>query len=573
MRHQNAARAPETPLTDVSGAAVARLDKGLPRLTFTDVFDRMQTCVASAAELPQRIPPSKRVPVATLATTVTTGAVIGGIAGGLPGILTGATFGFVTGLVGAAILKMRGWSPQRAEGEHARASRAERLYEAVHARLHDASADVTLAPVHDSPLRSPEMRAAVDRVTGAPLTSGNDVRLLSNGVQSFDARFRLMAAATRSIHLQTYIFRDDEAGRRTADLLRQKAREGVDVRVIVDGIGSQDTSTRFFDDMRADGVKVISFKPLSSLERLNHRWHQKVLTVDDGAAVLGGMNIGSEYALHGTGHVDVSNGADAESAKWMRDADVAVTGPVVVDAVHAFAESWALAGGEPLHEPPHAASPPAAIGDASMLPVRLLRGISDPVSGADTRLLVHRPYEDGDTRIEDWYVTMLDHASTTAYLTNAYFVPTPRITEALKRAAARGVDVRVLTNSPDTTDAALPMAQWAARASYEQLLKAGVRIYETPDTHQVLQHLHKKAAVFDGVVSTVGSYNLDPRSASLNSESTLVVENSDFGAQMNRMFAHDLKASREMSVELLRNGTLYDRVQQWFYGEVVRNHL
>lgn len=556
-------------------ATEASAETASPRLTFADMFERMKTHLAAAADLPKRIPVSHRIPVVTLTAGLTSGALIGCLAGGPVGAAVGAAVGLVAGATGAALMRGHGWSKpaENADGNATRISPTERLYENVRARIKSAGADVTLEPIHDSPLRAPEMQARVDRITDAPRRDGCQVRLLPDGVQAFDIRYRMMAAAQRSINLQTYIFHDDETGRRVADLLRSKAREGVDVRVIVDGIGSQDTASRLFDEMRADGVEVKEFQPLGSLQRLNHRWHQKLLTVDDGAMVVGGMNVGSEYALYGTGHVDLSKGADASSASWMRDTDVVVTGPVVADGVRAFVANWALSGGQSMVTPRKAAAPPISIRDSGGMPFRRLRGITDPVVGVTTRHIVHRPYEERDTRIEDWYVTMLDGASSTAYISNAYFVPTDRVSDALVRAVRRGVDVRVLTNSPDTTDAAFPLPQWAARSSYPRLIEAGVRIYETQDTSKVLQHLHKKTAVFDGVASTVGSYNLDPRSASLNAENTLVIDGPDFGAQMNRMFASDLARSREIDLKTLRDGTMYDRLQQWFYGEVVRDHL
>ncbi|NDD27647.1 MAG: phosphatidylserine/phosphatidylglycerophosphate/cardiolipin synthase family protein [Proteobacteria bacterium] len=545
-----------------------------PPTTFADVFERMQTRLASAANLPDRIPPSKRIPVVTLSTGLVSGAVVGGLAGGPIGLAIGAVAGLTVGAATAGVMKIKGLGGRPGTEEGERASVPRRVFENVSARVKHPERDVHLEPDLASPLLTPDVQTHIDNVTGVARSHGNDVRLLTNGVQAYDARTRLMSAAKHSICLQTYIFRDDETGRRTAELLREKAREGVDVRVIVDGIGSHDTPKSLFDEMRADGVKVINFNPLSSLERLNHRWHQKMLIVDDGAAVMGGMNVGSEYALYGTGHVDLSNGASASSATWVRDTDIVATGPVVVDAMKTFARNWQLADADDAVKVPAAhAAPPVPIDDLAIGFIHKMRAHTEPTRNVDTRLLVHRPYEDRDTRIEDWYVAMLDNAQTTAYISNAYFVPTDAVTAALERAAKRGVDVRVLTNSAETNDSTLPLAQWAGRASYEQLLEAGVRIYETPDANRVLQHLHKKTAVFDGVSSTVGSYNLDPRSANLNSENTLVIEGADFGRQMNRMFANDLRKSREIDLETLRNGTLYDRLQQWFFGEVMRDHI
>jgi cardiolipin synthase A/B len=516
---------------------------------------------ALKAHLPPRGTRAGRVARTLMYSSIVTGAGLGAAVAGPLGGAIGAAVGLLGGALGGHFLLQPGWVDKKVER--------------VRETLAPEGRDVDLTPVSDSPLLTKATEAALDERTGTRATEGNRVRLLTSGAASFEARFRLMEAAEHTINLQTYIMHDDETGQRTAELLCRKAREGVEVRVLVDALGSGGTSSAFFDTMRQAGVKVCEYNPpLSNLGRINQRWHQKMLTVDDQVAIVGGMNIGSEYALAGSGRVDVSQGSDSPSAMWMNDTDVAQAGPGAADIVRAFGSNWQVATGETLAPPTPpdvTATPRAALSlDAPEASAwGFLSRATHEVEDVKTRFLTHRPVEDGDNRIEDWYVTMLDGASKTAYLTNAYFVPTPRLCDALKRAASRGVDVRLLTNSPETNDS-VPMPQMAGRASYEELLQAGVRIYEAVDRGAVLRHLHKKVAVFDGVASTIGSANLDPRSATLNSEDTLCIDDPRVGRRLEEMFEMDLKRSREIDMKVLHGGTVLDRFEQWLYGDVVR---
>lgn len=466
------------------------------------------------------------------------GSLIGFMAGGPMGALLGGALGTSGGTALGALLLAPGWlsaTPSKP------------------AQVVVPGSDVQLETFPDSPLLDAEFQRKLDADTHSRRTDGNGIRLLPVGVESFAVRRELMAGAKRSINLQTYIFHDDQTGRDTAQLLIDKAREGVAVRVIVDALGSMDSDGTLLDTMREAGVQVIEFNPpFSAIERLPYRWHQKILTVDDEAAVVGGMNVGSEYALHGSGTIDLTRGVGSASATWMRDTDVLERGPGVTDVVDTFRDNWYMQTGD-------------FLADAVAAPPR--------PGGATTRFLAHHPQERHDTRIEDWYVAMLDRAEHTAHVTNAYFVPDERLVDAMVRAAKRGVDVRLLTNSIETSDSAVPAVPQAGRSRYDRLLEGGVRVFEAVDRGKVLRVLHEKTAVFDGVVSGVGSYNLDPRSANLNSEDLLEIQGDEVGAQMNYVFSNDLRRSREIHRSDLRDGTVLDRAEQWLFGSVLKSQL
>jgi phosphatidylserine/phosphatidylglycerophosphate/cardiolipin synthase-like enzyme len=481
--------------------------------------------------------------------------------------------------------------------------------------------DVNMSPQpKSSTLLTPDAVKETDRVTDSEVVGGNSVMLMKNGANSFPERYAMMERAQRSINLQTLIFHSDETGWKTAELLARKAQEGVKVRVIYDWISSADSDPAIFTMMKEAGVQLQAFntpvdykwhndnrdeitrhmhdafldfarkigteemarpdrwiaekgekefefwkgnneKVLDRLKeyppllhKLNNRWHMKILTVDGEEAMLGGMNIGSEYANGGSDHRDTSLGEKAFSAGAFRDTDVKTRGPVVRKVNETFAENWGYAGGAGADE----------IVSENPLPTK--RG------DTTTRFISHQPREKDDRNIENWYYQMLKNASTTAYITNAYFLPTKEFREALKEAAERGVDVRILTNSVDTND--LPILSQGGRKFYRELLEAGVRIYELrKDNEGKFTTLHTKASVFDGEVATVGSHNLDPRSFNLNSEDTIEIQDRDFGSHMHEMFRDDLKMAQEITLQDLDNETPADRMEQWFASQVIKDLL
>jgi len=306
-------------------------------------------------------------------------------------------------------------------------------------------------------------------------------------------------------------------------------------------------------DNEAALARLKEYPPL--LHKLNNRWHMKLLTVDGRKAMVGGMNVGSEYANGGALHRDLSLGKKSFSAQAFRDTDVMVEGPVVTEVNEIFAENWGYAGG----------TDPGLIRSENPQPARAMFGV-------DTRFITHQPREIKDRNIEEWYYLMLANAKQTAYLTNAYFLPHPEFIDALIAAAKRGVDVRILTNSVGTND--LPILTQGGRLHYRKLLEGGVRIYDFREDNPLnFTTLHAKTVVFDGEVSTIGSHNLDARSFAINSEDTLVVHDRPFGLGMHRMFKRDLEFSNEVTLADLERETPADKMAQWFAGRVLKDLL
>jgi cardiolipin synthase len=374
-------------------------------------------------------------------------------------------------------------------------------------------------------------------VSGSPLLTGNRVRLLQDGPETYRAMFVAIQAARDHINMETYILEDDEVGRRFADILIEKQRQGVQVNLIYDSAGTFGTPVEFFDRLRASGIRTLEFNPVNPAVAgagwdVNQRDHRKLLIVDGRTVFLGGINISSVYS---GGSFRRHSKATLDGELPWRDTDLQIDGPVVAEFQKLFLATWAAQEGEPLAQgnfyPPLQAQGPEVV-----------RAIGS--SPNDSFSLI--------------YVTLMsaiDSAETEVWLTNAYFVPDPQLLAALETAAARGVDVRLVL--PGSTDSALVFH--AGRSYYEQLLRGGVKIFERRDAL-----MHSKTVVVDGVWSAVGSTNLDWRSFLHNQEVNAVVLGTGFGDQMRAAFESDIARSQQISLEQWQHRSVVLRFKEWF---------
>ena len=406
--------------------------------------------------------------------------------------------------------------------------------------------------------------AAEQSATGSALITGNKVSLLQDGDATYAAMFKAISAARDHINMESYIFRDDEVGKRFAALLIAKQRQGVQVNLIHDSIGALGTARGFFESLAAHGIRVLEFNPVNPLDAKvpwnpNQRDHRKLLVVDGRIAFLGGINVSSVYSGDSS-TVRGTREQERQQPEWQqpepqqqqrqlqqqqaqtprdqlpwRDTDLQIEGPIVAEFQRLFFDTWLRQHGEPL--PPRRYFPPLQrAGD------EVMRAIG---SSPDA------PY----SMIYATLLSAIDSAETDIALTNAYFAPDPKLREALRRAAARGVDVKLVL--PSRTDSWLVLQ--AGRSYYDELLEAGVKIYERRDAL-----LHSKTIVIDGVWSSVGSANLDWRSFVHNQEVNAVVLGADFAKQMRAAFERDLGASREILLADWRRRTLDRRLAELF---------
>jgi cardiolipin synthase len=398
--------------------------------------------------------------------------------------------------------------------------------------------------------------AIEEEVAGQPLALGNVATLLYDGPAFYNSMFDAIGKARDHVNIEFYIIEDDEVGRKFSELLIGKAAAGVSVNLMYDSVGSGKTPPGYFKRLRDGGVKVLEYNPVNPLKargawRINNRNHRKVVVVDGGVGYTGGINISDVYSSGsspgrrsergsglssgsglaggstpfgsgGTSSASASSPAgsrvgsapDERPAVGWRDTNVRIEGPAVAQLQQIFLETWKKQGGEELPERNWFPDVPRA----GKHPVRIV------ASGP------------GDAAPAIYVATLsaIAHAEKSVRITMAYFVPDAQTTDALKGAAARGVDVSLVL--PSYTD--FWAVFHAGRSHYSDLLAAGVRIYERQDAL-----LHAKTIVVDGVWSTVGSSNLDWRSFLHNEELNAVILGRGFGDQMDTMFERDVRRS------------------------------
>ncbi|HEV2062005.1 MAG TPA: phospholipase D-like domain-containing protein [Solirubrobacteraceae bacterium] len=358
-------------------------------------------------------------------------------------------------------------------------------------------------------VRDERFMVTAEALTGAPVSVGDDVELLINGDQIFPAFLETMAGAERSINLLTYAYWRGQIARDIADALCHKAKEGVEVNVLLDAVGTAKMERDVIRQLRDGGVRVARFRPLKpyAIRRLNNRTHRKILVADGCVGMTGGVGIAEEWT------------GDAQDPEHWRDTHVRVRGPIVRGLQGAFADNWLEATGEVL------------TGDAYLPHL-------EPKDGGGPMQVVRSAAGVGDSDVEALYFLAIASAHESLDLTAAYFAPRPAFVEALCDTAGRGADVRILVPGPHIDKGFVRMA---GRATYDELLEAGVRIWEYQPTM-----LHAKTMVVDGAWSSVGSVNFDNRSFQLHDEATLCVQSERFAEQLTEQFERDLEVSEEM---------------------------
>jgi cardiolipin synthase len=379
----------------------------------------------------------------------------------------------------------------------------------------------------------------IEAISGSPLVAGNKVTLLIDGPATYGAMFKAIREARDSINFETFIFEEDEVGRRFADTLLKKQAEGVQVHLIYDGVGSMKTPAAFFQRMRDGGIQVREFNPINPLEaggkiwRLNQRDHRKILVVDGKVAFTGGVNISSVYASSSSGRRSGEHKGGPGERPW-RDTHIQIAGPAVAEFQKLFLETWSrLKGPE---------------SDRKYFPTLKREGkdlvrVVGSTPGTENRITYMM------------YVSAFTYAENFIHLTTPYFAPDNQTMDALTRAAGRGVDVRIVL--PGESDSVL--LYYAGRSHYTHLLESGVKLYERRNSM-----LHAKTAVIDNIWSTVGSTNMDLTSFLNNDEVNAIILGRDFAAEMEALFEEDLRQSHQILLGEWKKRPLWGRFKEWF---------
>jgi cardiolipin synthase A/B len=383
-----------------------------------------------------------------------------------------------------------------------------------------------------------ELVDSVRRYSSAPLTTGNRVNVLIDGPQTYSAIEAALRAARHDIHIETFIYGAGDVGQRFADLLAQKRKEGIEVRVLYDSLGSRETPREFFEKLRQQNVEVREFRPLSPIKtpevwKLQNRDHRKIIVVDGQVGFTGGINIDSTYESASTSKPGPERGLE----NGWRDTHIEIQGPAVAQLQALFVGTWQQAGE---HEDFSAKD-------------KYFPAIKP--AGDNLVTIVANDSESNDRSLYGTYVAAFTCASKRLWITHAYFAPNEELLTALIDAAKRGVDVRLIV--PSFTDSRVVLN--ATQATFTQLLNAGVKIYELKDAL-----LHAKSVVVDSSVTIIGSSNLDMRSFLHNDEVNAIVISRDTARRMEEVFQHDQQAARPVELKAWERRSLWQRTKEFF---------
>ena len=368
---------------------------------------------------------------------------------------------------------------------------------------------------------------------GMPI-GGNSVEIFQNGA-FFDALIEDIRAARQTVHFETFLWKDGKLGRRLADVLAAKAREGVTVRMVLDATGCKKMGDEVQRQLRQAGCRLAMYHPrtLKNIGVIAERDHRKLAILDGRTAWVGGHCVVDEWL------------GNAEDRHHVRDLSVRLRGPIVHAVQSAFSENWVEVTGK------------LFVGDDTF--PRL-----EPAGDVEAHMASMKP-EGSAPAVKILHHAVICCAQKRLWIQNPYFIPEPDAAKAFAAAVKRGVDVRVMVPSAEVSD--MPMVQHAAHRNFQRLLDGGVRIYEYNRTL-----LHQKVMTVDGVWCAVGSSNFDDRSFETNDEITLGFRDARLAARLEEIFEADLAHCTELDAARWKKRGLVHRAKDsalYLFNEVL----
>ena len=363
------------------------------------------------------------------------------------------------------------------------------------------------------------------RYDSAYFTQNNEVELFTDGREKFESLIADIENAKKSINIEYYIIKWDKVGIRLLKAIEKKAKEGVEVRLLMDALGCRQITKRRIQPLIDAGVKcAFFFRPKMKifLMRLNYRNHRKLVVIDNSIGYIGGFNIAREYL-----------GLKEKFGYW-RDTHVRIRGGAVHDINARFILDWRFASKENL--------------DFSSI------FLEEPVNAGNTGIQIVTSGPDNERQeVKRAYMKMIVSAEKNIYLQTPYFVPDASIIESLKVAALSGIDVRVMIPCmPDHI-----FVYWATYSYVGELIRSGVKVYIYDNGF-----LHAKTLVVDGKVASVGSANFDKRSFSLNFESNAIIYDRGIACKMESAFENDITLCHQLTQELYDQRSLIIRFKE-----------
>jgi cardiolipin synthase len=362
--------------------------------------------------------------------------------------------------------------------------------------------------------------------SSALLTNGNKVTILHNGEETFSAIINALSEAKKYIHLEYYIFEEDNIGNQIKQLLIEKAKSGVEVRFIVDDVGSWELKQKFFDELKATGIEVESFLKVRFpwlTSKVNYRNHRKIIVIDGEVGFMGGINIADRYLT-----------GSKEYGIW-RDTHMMIEGDAVNSLQTIFLIDWYFVSQTELADPKYF-PPKISAGD---------KVVQIAASGPDS----------------DWPAIMMGFfmaiasAQNYIYIATPYFMPSESVLLAIKAAALGGVDVRIML--PEKSDAFFTLL--STKSYIKELLESGVKIY-----FYQKGFLHSKTFVSDDILTSIGSANMDFRSFEQNFEVTAFVYDSNISLHMKHAFLNDLDNSYQLDLDEWVKRPMWEKAKESF---------
>lgn len=366
------------------------------------------------------------------------------------------------------------------------------------------------------------------RTSGGVYTEDNDVTIYTDGHEKFDALIEEMERAQKYIHMQYYIIRDDELFERIKEVLIRKAAEGVEVRILYDGMGCREIRKKQWRMLRGHGIQTAEFFPavLKKVHlRINYRNHRKIVVIDGEVGFVGGFNVGREYL------------GLAEKFGYWRDTHMKIIGSAALALQIRFLLDWNYASGNNL-----------------FLEDKYFTQQKRPTGSTGIQIISSGPDSKWKT-IRDDYVYLISHATDHIYIQTPYFVPDETMMDTLKMAAASGVDVRIMIPcKPDH-----PFVYWATYSYIGDMLQAGASCYTYDNGF-----IHTKGICVDGKVCSYGTANFDIRSFQLNFEVNAVIYDEKVTKQFEEIFIKDIEKSTKITLHKYNNRSLVIKIKEQF---------
>lgn len=388
------------------------------------------------------------------------------------------------------------------------------------AEIQSSLLDYIDLPNSDNPANKRLMQLLLKNAK-APFSLSNEVTVLTNGYNKFTRLFTMIREAKEHIHLEYFIIKDDHIGNELRELLIEKAKEGVEVRIIFDDVGSMALSRKYIKSLKEVGIEVYSFfkVPIPIFSRdLNYRNHRKIVVIDGKVGFVGGLNIGDEYI------------GKSDKFEFWRDTHLEIKGEAVYALQTIFLNDWNYVAKQVVQGVKY--YPPVDTTHQSLVQIA--------ASGPDSQW----------KSILQAFYKMIGNAVEKVWVTTPYLVPEDSILMGLKAAALSGVDVRIIIPSqPDHF-----FVYWASQANIQALLEAGVKIYQYKNGF-----IHSKIMIVDQMVATVGTANLDIRSMEINFEVNAFLYDVDVIARLEEDFLNDLEESIVYDLETFKERSLMRR--------------